>query len=224
MINSGQTCTALTRMLIPRSRYAEALELARAESESLKVGDPLDPQSYLGPMCSASQRRTVLDYIRVGQQEGARLLSGGAALPSGLERGFYVRPTLFADVDNSMRIAQEEIFGPVLCLVPYEDEEQAVRLANESPSACPVRSGPALRPGPWNWRADCAPASASSTARPSTTALRSVATSNRATVANGARKAWLSSSKPKRSSAEKRRDCRENDLFALNAKRTDFYY
>jgi len=120
-------------MLIPRSRYAEALELARAESESLKVGDPLDPQSFLGPMCSASQRRTVLDYIRVGQQEGARLLSGGAALPSGLERGFYVRPTLFADVDNSMRIAQEEIFGPVLCLVPYEDEEQAVRLANESP-------------------------------------------------------------------------------------------
>src|SRR5450830_136787 len=133
MINSGQTCTALTRMLIPRSRYAEALELARAESESLKVGDPLDPQSFLGPMCSSSQRRTVLDYIRVGQQEGARLLSGGAALPSELERGFYVRPTLFADVDNGMRIAQEEIFGPVLCLVPYEDEEQAVRLANESP-------------------------------------------------------------------------------------------
>ncbi|MBV6749880.1 aldehyde dehydrogenase family protein [Pseudomonas chlororaphis] len=133
MINSGQTCTALTRMLIPRSRYAEALELARAESESLKIGDPLDPQSFLGPMCSASQRRTVLDYIRVGQQEGARLLSGGTAAPNGLERGFYVRPTLFAEVDNGMRIAQEEIFGPVLCLMPYEDEEQAVRLANESP-------------------------------------------------------------------------------------------
>ncbi|MDG5734491.1 aldehyde dehydrogenase family protein, partial [Acinetobacter baumannii] len=87
------------------------------------MGDPQDPHSFLGPMCSAAQRRTVLDYVRIGQEEGARLLCGGDTVP-GLERGFYVAPTLFADVDNRMRIAQEEIFGPVLCLIPYADEAQ----------------------------------------------------------------------------------------------------
>lgn len=133
MINSGQTCTALTRMLLPASRYAEALELARAETEALRIGDPLDPESFLGPMCSAGQRRTVRDYIRIGEEEGAHRLCGGADSPAGLERGFYVRPTLFADVHNRMRIAQEEIFGPVLCLIPYADEEEAVRIANDSP-------------------------------------------------------------------------------------------
>jgi aldehyde dehydrogenase (NAD+) len=133
MINSGQTCTALTRMLLPASRYAEALELARAETEALRIGDPLDPDSFLGPMCSAGQRRTVRDYIRIGQEEGARLLTGGMDAPVGLERGFYVRPTLFADVHNQMRIAREEVFGPVLCLIPYADEEEAVRIANDSP-------------------------------------------------------------------------------------------
>ncbi|MNU92251.1 3-succinoylsemialdehyde-pyridine dehydrogenase [compost metagenome] len=132
MINSGQTCTALTRMLLPASRYAEAVELALTETLSLRMGDPLDPQSFLGPMCSAGQRRTVLDYIKVGQQEGARLLCGGDT-PSTFERGFYVSPTLFADVDNRMRIAQEEIFGPVLCLIPYADEAQAIQIANDSP-------------------------------------------------------------------------------------------
>ncbi|MEG8199390.1 aldehyde dehydrogenase family protein [Pseudomonas sp. 5FOS] len=132
MINSGQTCTALTRMLLPASRYAEALEIAEAETRALVMGDPRDPASFLGPMCSAGQRRTVLDYIRLGQEEGARLLCGGDT-PAGFERGFYVAPTLFADVDNRMRIAQEEIFGPVLCLIPYADEAQALALANDSP-------------------------------------------------------------------------------------------
>ncbi|WMJ02500.1 aldehyde dehydrogenase family protein [Pseudomonas chlororaphis subsp. aurantiaca] len=130
MINSGQTCTALTRMLLPARRYAEALELAVEEARSLRMGDPQDPRSFLGPMCSASQRRTVEAYIQLGEQEGARLLWGGAAQ---YERGHYVAPTLFADVDNRMRIAQEEIFGPVLCLIPYADEDQAVALANDSP-------------------------------------------------------------------------------------------
>jgi acyl-CoA reductase-like NAD-dependent aldehyde dehydrogenase len=133
MINSGQTCTALTRMLVPASRYAEAVELARVEALSLTVGEPQDPQSFLGPMCSAAQLRTVREYIRVGLEEGARLVCGGAeALPEH-ERGFYIRPTIFADVDNRMRIAQEEIFGPVLCLIPYTDEACAVQLANDSP-------------------------------------------------------------------------------------------
>jgi acyl-CoA reductase-like NAD-dependent aldehyde dehydrogenase len=132
MINSGQTCTALTRMLLPASRYAEAVELAIAETRSLRMGDPLDPQSFLGPMCSAAQRRTVRDYIQAGQQEGARLVCGGETAQE-FERGFYVRPTVFADVDNRMRIAQEEIFGPVLCLIPYADEAQAIEMANDSP-------------------------------------------------------------------------------------------
>ncbi|MNZ74953.1 3-succinoylsemialdehyde-pyridine dehydrogenase [compost metagenome] len=133
MINSGQTCTALTRMLLPASRYEEAVEIARAETLALKLGDPLDPASFLGPMCSASQRRTVLDYIRIGEEEGARLVCGGIERPADLERGYYVRPTLFAAVDNSMRIAHEEIFGPVLCLIPYKDEADALRIANDTP-------------------------------------------------------------------------------------------
>lgn len=132
MINSGQTCTALTRMLLPASRYAEALEIAVDEARGLVMGDPQDPRSFLGPMCSAGQRRTVQEYIRIGQEEGARLLCGGETAP-GLERGFYVPPTIFADVDNRMRIAQEEIFGPVLCLIPYADEAEGVALANDSP-------------------------------------------------------------------------------------------
>ncbi|MDD0977676.1 aldehyde dehydrogenase family protein [Pseudomonas fontis] len=132
MINSGQTCTALTRMLLPASRYAEALEIAVDEARSLVMGDPQDPRSFLGPMCSAAQRRTVQDYMRLGREEGARLLCGGET-PAAFERGFYVPPTLFADVDNRMRIAQEEIFGPVLCLIPYRDEAEALALANDSP-------------------------------------------------------------------------------------------
>ncbi|WP_313203242.1 aldehyde dehydrogenase family protein [Pseudomonas sp.] len=132
MINSGQTCTALTRMLLPASHYAEALEVAADEARSLVMGDPQDPRSFLGPMCSAGQRRTVQEYIRIGEEEGARLLCGGATA-AGFERGFFVPPTIFADVDNRMRIAQEEIFGPVLCLIPYADEAEAIALANDSP-------------------------------------------------------------------------------------------
>ena len=132
MINSGQTCTALTRMLVPVGRYAEAMEVALAEAQSLRLGDPSDPLTFIGPMCSASQRQTVLDYIALGQKEGALLLCGDGAL-DGLERGFYVRPTIFANVDNRMRIAQEEIFGPVLCLIPYTTEAHAIEIANDSP-------------------------------------------------------------------------------------------
>ncbi|MEE1923687.1 aldehyde dehydrogenase family protein [Pseudomonas sp. 148P] len=130
MINSGQTCTALTRMLLPAQRYAEAVEIAVAEARQLVMGDPRVPASFLGPMCSAGQRRTVREYIEVGKTEGARLVLGDEPVP---ERGFYVAPTLFTEVDNRMRIAQEEIFGPVLCLIPYRDEAQAIALANDSP-------------------------------------------------------------------------------------------
>lgn len=133
MLNSGQTCSALTRMLVPASRYAEAVQIAVEEAKSLKVGDPLDPQSFLGPMCSASQWRTVIDYIEIAQAEGARLVCGGAPAVGQFAQGHYVLPTVFADVDNSMRIAREEVFGPVLCLLAYQDEEQALQLANDSP-------------------------------------------------------------------------------------------
>lgn len=133
MINSGQTCSALTRMLIPASCYEEAQQLALAEVAKLTIGDPLNPQSFLGPMCSRAQWQTVVDYIAIGVAEGARLLCGGAAQAGEFAGGHYIWPTLFADVNNRMRIAQEEIFGPVLCLIPYDDEEQAVQIANDSP-------------------------------------------------------------------------------------------
>ncbi len=113
-LNSGQTCSALTRMLVPRERLAEAEELAAATAESFTAGDPLDPDTKLGPLVSATQRERVRGYIAKGEAEGAKLLTGGAAAPEGLERGFFVRPTVFSEVTPEMTIAREEIFGPVL--------------------------------------------------------------------------------------------------------------
>ncbi|ASU84844.1 aldehyde dehydrogenase family protein [Nocardiopsis gilva YIM 90087] len=132
MRNSGQSCDALTRMVVPRSRYEEAVRLAAEATEKYVPGDPLDAGTRLGPLVSAAQRRRVRDYIRVGVQEGARLVTGGAEPPEGIERGYYVRPTIFADVRNDMRIAREEIFGPVLALIPYDSEEEAVQIANDT--------------------------------------------------------------------------------------------
>lgn len=137
MINSGQTCTALTRMLIPQSRYEEAVATAKKVAESLTIGDPTDATNFLGPMCSERQRNTVIDYIHKGVEEGARLVTGGVPQngeeDGEFECGFYVRPTIFADVHNQMAIAQEEIFGPVLCMIPYESLNDAVEIANDSP-------------------------------------------------------------------------------------------
>lgn len=130
--NSGQACLAWSRMLVPQSRYAEAVDIAVATAESLRVGDPFDPTNDLGPMVSAAARDRVRDYINVGVREGARLVTGGPDAPEGLDRGFYARPTVFADVNNGMRIAREEIFGPVTVLIPYQDESDAVRIANDS--------------------------------------------------------------------------------------------
>ncbi|WP_416063849.1 aldehyde dehydrogenase [Rhodococcus indonesiensis] len=130
-LNSGQACVALTRVLAPRSRYDEIAQRLTAAAESLIVGDPTDPTVQVGPMVSPRQQRRVLDYIRIGQDEGAELLTGGG-IPEGLDSGCYVQPTLFGQVDRSMRIAQEEIFGPVVCLLPYDDENDAVAIANDS--------------------------------------------------------------------------------------------
>jgi len=132
MANTGQTCTALTRMLVPASRYEEAVAIAKQYTESFIVGDPADPESYIGPMSSEDQRQTVLSYIEKGIAEGARLVTGGTEMPDGLTRGAYVRPTVFADVNNEMVIAQEEIFGPVTVMIPYADIDEAVAIANDS--------------------------------------------------------------------------------------------
>jgi acyl-CoA reductase-like NAD-dependent aldehyde dehydrogenase len=132
-LNSGQTCSALTRMLVPRQRLAEAEEIARATAEAFTPGDPFDRASKLGPVVSAPQRDRVRGYIERGIAEGARLVTGGAEQPEGLERGYFVRPTVFSEVEPGMTIAQEEIFGPVLAIQPYEGEDDAVRIANDTP-------------------------------------------------------------------------------------------
>lgn len=130
--NSGQTCSAHTRMLVPREKMDEAVRIAKQTAESFTVGDPREGKSKLGPLVSEVQRERVRDYIRKGVEEGATLVTGGAEPPDGLERGYFVRPTVFADVRNDMTIAREEIFGPVLSIIPYEDEDDAVRIANDT--------------------------------------------------------------------------------------------
>ena len=132
-INSGQTCNALTRMLAPASSYDEAVELAVKNTERYQVGDPLDEGTRLGPLASAAQRDWVRDYIERGVAEGGRVVVGGAEPVSGLEQGSYVRPTVFADVTPDMSIARDEIFGPVLCVMRYETEDEAVAIANGTP-------------------------------------------------------------------------------------------
>ncbi len=133
MLNCGQTCTALTRMIVPRNRQDEVVDLAVAALGSLSMGDPASDDHFLGPLVSSSQKQTVQDYIRLGLDEGARLVAGGPEDPEGYDVGYYVQPTIFADVHNSMRIAQEEIFGPVLCIIPVDDESEAIAVANDSP-------------------------------------------------------------------------------------------
>ncbi|MGW2517402.1 aldehyde dehydrogenase [Streptomyces sp. NPDC001617] len=132
LLNNGESCIAQTRILAPRGRYEEVVAALKELVESLKVGDPDDPDTFIGPMIRPDQQERVRDYIQLGIDEGARLVTGGTQIPEGLEKGNYVTPTVFADVDTSMRIAQEEIFGPVLVVVAYDDEDDAVRIANDS--------------------------------------------------------------------------------------------
>tara|TARA_B100001123_G_scaffold253153_2_gene282496 strand:+ start:2862 stop:4289 length:1428 start_codon:yes stop_codon:yes gene_type:complete len=131
-LNSGQTCSALTRLLVPAERMDEAAELAAATAAGFTVGPADDAGSRLGPLVSQAQWDRVQGYIQTGIDEGATLVTGGTGKPDGLDAGYYVKPTVFADVDNSMTIAQEEIFGPVLSIIGYEDEEDAIRIANDS--------------------------------------------------------------------------------------------
>ncbi|KID30179.1 NAD-dependent aldehyde dehydrogenase [Prauserella sp. Am3] len=129
--HSGQVCAALTRILVPRARQEELLSALVPMFEGLTVGDPAADDTVLGPLAAERQRDRVESYIRLGLDEGARLVTGGGR-PAGLERGWFVEPTVFADVRNDMRIAQEEIFGPVICVIPFDDVEEAVALANDS--------------------------------------------------------------------------------------------
>jgi len=130
--NSGQICNALTRVLIPQTRHDDYVEALAAEMSALLVGDPEDAETQMGPLVSRRQQQRVRDYIEIGRQEGAQLVVGGTEMPDGLDRGWYVRPTLFAKADNSMRISREEIFGPVITVIPYRDEHDAIEIANDS--------------------------------------------------------------------------------------------
>jgi acyl-CoA reductase-like NAD-dependent aldehyde dehydrogenase len=131
LLNSGQTCTALTRMLVPADKHDEACELAAEVVAKMVPGNPLEETTRLGPLASAQQRDKVLDYIRLGIDEGATLVAGGAEKPDGVNpNGYFVSATVFGNVKPDSRIAQEEIFGPVLCIIPYQDEQDAIRIAN----------------------------------------------------------------------------------------------
>jgi len=132
-LNSGQSCNAPTRMLVPESRHAEALEIAKATAAQVKVGDPFAEGTVIGPVVSATQFEKIQGLIRKGIEEGATLVTGGPGRPEGLSRGYYVRPTVFGNVRNDMTVAREEIFGPVLSILPYRDEEEAIRIANDTP-------------------------------------------------------------------------------------------
>ena len=131
LMNNGQACVAQTRILAPRGRYGETVDALAGMVAGLAVGDPGDPATQIGPLVAKRQQERVEGYITVGQEEGAKLVTGGSRA-CGQERGWYVAPTVFADVDPGMRIAREEIFGPVLSVIPYEDEEHAIKIANDS--------------------------------------------------------------------------------------------
>jgi acyl-CoA reductase-like NAD-dependent aldehyde dehydrogenase len=131
--NSGQTCSAWTRMLVPRARHDEAVAIAKARAERFVLGSPLEQTTTLGPLVSAAQQERVRGYIRRGIEEGATLVTGGPEQPENLPKGYFVKPTIFANVKNAMTIAQEEIFGPVLSILPYDSEEDAIAIANQSP-------------------------------------------------------------------------------------------
>jgi aldehyde dehydrogenase (NAD+) len=131
--NTGQSCNAPTRMLVPESRMAEATEIARQEAEAIRTGDPRNGETHLGPLSSKAQFEKVQRLIQQGIAEGATLVIGGTGRPDGISKGYFVRPTIFGNVRNDMTIAREEIFGPVLSIIPYKDEDDAVRIANDSP-------------------------------------------------------------------------------------------
>jgi aldehyde dehydrogenase (NAD+) len=130
--NTGQSCNAPSRMLIHEDLYEEAVAIAAAVAKETRPGDPTDPDSHIGPVISAAQYKKIQGLIETGSEEGAKIVAGGPGKPGGLETGYFVKPTVFRDVNNEMTIAREEIFGPVLCMIPYSNIEEAVKIANDS--------------------------------------------------------------------------------------------
>jgi aldehyde dehydrogenase (NAD+) len=130
--NTGQSCNAPSRMLVPENLYEEAVAIATAEARKTRPGDPTDPESHIGPVVSELQYNKIQGLIETGIAEGATIVAGGPGKPEGLETGYFVKPTVFRDVSNEMTIAREEIFGPVLCMIPYSDIQEAVKIANDS--------------------------------------------------------------------------------------------
>jgi len=133
MFNTGQSCDAPTRLLVEESCYKDVIALAKSSGESVVVGDPLEEGDHIGPLFDKIQFDRVQNLIQAGINEGAKLLVGGLDKPSGFEAGWYVKPTIFVDVTNDMRVAQEEIFGPVLVIIPFKDEAEAIKIANDTP-------------------------------------------------------------------------------------------
>jgi len=133
MMNTGQSCNAPSRMLVPAARYDEAVKIAKAVAEQVVVGDPKSESTTMGPLANKKQFEKVNRLIARGVEEGATVVVGGTGRPDGLKKGYYVRPTIFANVNNAMTIAREEIFGPVLVMIPYKTEDEAVRIANDTP-------------------------------------------------------------------------------------------
>jgi aldehyde dehydrogenase (NAD+) len=133
MRNTGQSCNAPTRMFVPRARMAEAASAAKQTADSIRPGDPFLETTGIGPLSSKAQFEKVQRMIREGMEEGAELIAGGPGHPEGLSKGYFVKPTVFTNVRNDMSIARQEIFGPVLCIIPYENEDDAIRMANDTP-------------------------------------------------------------------------------------------
>lgn len=192
IMNTGQACVAQTRILAPRSRYEEVVEAVKNFVAALPVGLPNDPGAQIGSLISEKQRERVEGYIAKGIEEGARLVCGGGR-PEGLDGGFFVEPTVFADVDNSMTIAQEEIFGPVLSIIAYDTEDDAVAIANDSVYGLAAVCGPPTCRAASRSPARSAPGPTASTGMPSTRAARSAATRTPASAGRTAKKAWSTS-------------------------------
>ena len=200
--NAGQSCNAPTRMLVPMDRMAEAIEAAQGAAGKIAVGDPRDEATTMGPLASVMQFDKVQGLIEKGIEEGAELVAGGPGRPDGLDTGYYVRPTVFANVSNDMTIAREEIFGPVLSIIGYSaTRTRRSPSPTTRPMACRAMSPPPIRSARPGSRAGCAPATSISTARCRTFPRPSAATSSRATAANGASTASRNSWRSRRSSA-----------------------
>jgi aldehyde dehydrogenase (NAD+) len=131
-LNSGQSCNAPTRMLVPSEQHEEAVAVARAVAARTRVGRPSDPSATIGPVVNERQYQRIQQLIQTGMDEGAQLVAGGVGKPDGLDEGFYVKPTIFAGVTRDMEIARQEVFGPVLAIMPYDDEQEAIDIANDS--------------------------------------------------------------------------------------------